>query len=434
MSNSFTSYTDPEIDANPDTDTDDDDLDPDPYGDIPFSASNGEPVLLSDTEITEAEQNTNIIRKTYLFFSHQNRTKMYVIDSFNQLSPTKINTKIRFSNGSILCLTMLKKSNVCHLKLDLLYTGDSSSNKKPKRDFKKFYMSKKKYKYWVKEGEIIPNNAPDFEAVNFTPITTTCNFDELQNVFKIHENDLIEGELNYCVFNRHGQALHNAKKWNTTYNTSLTDLGQNQAYIAGQKFSNIMNELNIIEINTISASDLIRTHQTCANFLTGLVNTRGFGCLEDIKQLFIIPCFHEIERNMKDGDYGINRSLSSLGVSIQNENKTNCTESTCKEISVDGKVIPIDWNFYANFYGNFFRGQKGNNRELCRNNHFLGLFFDLLQEIKNPVNQGQIIEMGGKKSKSRTHKSFNKSKRRKSFNKLKTRKSSKKYKTKKRRY
>jgi hypothetical protein len=39
-------------------------------------------------------------------------------------------------NGSILCLTMLKKSNVCHLKLDLLYTGDSSSNKKPKRDFK----------------------------------------------------------------------------------------------------------------------------------------------------------------------------------------------------------------------------------------------------------------------------------------------------------
>ena len=378
----------------------DDEYNDDNDDDISFSHDSNDSIPLTDNAITEAETNKSL-KKTYLFFSHQNRTKMYVIDSFNQLSDSKINTKTRFSNGSILCLTMLKKTGRCHLKLDLLYTGDSNSNKKTKSDWKKGFKLKK-YKYWVKE-ESINDKALNFEPVIFTSISAICNFVQLQNIFKINADNLMEDELNYCMFNRHGEALHNVQKWNTKHNTSLTERGKEQAYIAGENFSAIMDHLHITEINAISATDLVRTHQTSANFLTGLVKIRGFDCLNDIHELFIIPCFHEIEKDTKDGYSSFNRTFSSLG--IQNENKTDCNPSDCNQIIIDGKRIPIYWNFYLHFYGGIFRGSdiQGNQKKSCRDNHFLGLFFDLIHSLKLSKKENEVVEIGGKKTKKRKY-------------------------------
>jgi hypothetical protein len=391
--------------------SDDDDFDDD-FDERLSSSVESEP--LNDNEIVEAEKNFMIQKNTYLFFSHQNRTKMYVIDSFNALLANKINTKTRFSNGSILCLTMLKKSSVCHLRLDLLYTGDTSSNKKPKKDWK---YRLKNYKYWVKDSEI-PDDTQNFTPVVFNSVTTQCNFHQLQDVFKINSDDLKEDELTYCMFNRHGEALHNIKKMNRVYNTSLTEKGERQAYVAGENLSVIMTDLGISKINAISASDLIRTHQTAANFLTGLVEKLP-NCLSDIKELFIIPCFHEIEKNTKDGSYSVNRAFSGLG--IQNENKTDCDPNKCREINVNGKLIPIYWGFYLGFYGGVFRGSSviGDKQKHCRDNHFLGLFFDLIHSFDKSISDSQI-ELGGKKTKRRKSYKKNKTKKRR-HNKTKKR-------------
>ena len=386
----------------------------------------------SEGKITAAAANFwSSQKKSYLFFSHQNRTKMYVIGTFNEIlnldNQPKINTKYRFSNASILCLNILKDKgqDKYNLKLDLVYTGDSSSNKKPK--IKKPWMYGTEielpHNYWVK-GEDYDSTTVRFTPHQFQSRTTACSSDVLLNTFKINPQCLKDNVLYYCFFIRHGQGVHNAIKYNTKLNTELTNLGVSQAEKAGTQFASIMDNCAITTIDAIAASDLTRTHQTAENFLTSLVKTKS-DCLNTINCLYIIPCLHELENSMKDGSSGFNRSLSSVGLPVQNENKTTCTPETCSQIIVNGITIVLCWDYYKKFYGESIRG-KGGNRSSCRNSHFLGLFFGLITSLNStnaPIKGGVSLVLNKKYTKK--HRKYNRTNKRRN-RKNKSKKTNKK--------
>jgi len=396
-------------------------------------------------------ENSSTKKNTYLFFSHQNRIKMYVIDDFNTLLQSdKIDSKTRFSNGATLCLTILKKTDGKFLlRLELLSTGDYFANKLPKKG--------KIYKYWVTQQE--NKDLPDFfEAQKFIPKNTELDASSIQRVFKFDPTTLNENEPYYCFFVRHGYALHNDKKFrgdNYRKNTELTtnefmnqeerlrklkltspqeitekpnedgndddveeDIFENnksgvqQAEEAGATFSKIMDEKNITQIDVVAASDLLRTHQTAQYFLTKL-NELKPTCLESITALFIIPCLHELMEKTRDGGKSFSGTIGYLGVPLYQENKTNCTDQilslsdentneikygrtqqSCTSITIGDRTIPIDWVFYKTFYGNTFRdGKSTATAKSCRDNHFLGLFFDLLNNnVKGTVQQQQPLQ------------------------------------------
>jgi hypothetical protein len=403
---------------------------------------------LEQLEISSTKKNT------YLFFSHQNRIKMYVIDDFNNLLPSadKIDSKVRFSNGATLCLTIFKKTDGKFLlRLELLSTGDFYANKQPKKG--------KIYKYWItQEDQSNSAGLPTFFTSQvLTPKYVELDASSIQRIFKFDPNILNVNEPSYCFFVRHGYALHNDKKFrgdNYRKNTELTTAefmnnpdrlrklklsqqkiteksdgddndveedvnlennksGVQQAQEAGAKFSKIMDKKNITKIDIVAASDLLRTHQTAEYFLTKL-NELKPESLKSINALYIIPCLHELMEKTRDGGKSLSGALGYLGAALYQENKTNCTDTDitlsgetarekiygraqlpCTDITIGIVLLPIDWVFYKNFYGNAFRdGKPKSVARSCRDNHFLGLFFELLKSLNlgTWTLQGKIVQ------------------------------------------
>ena len=412
------------------------------------------------TSIKRAETLTNKCNLNFLFVGHQNRTKGYLIDILNGLLPQnlRLNTKIRFSNCSILKLILNPLDEDIEIFLNLVYTGDVVGNKRGKQ-------------YWVSPAEKVTGQ---FTSVDFIPIHTTVKYSDFESAFK-YKTTISKPFIIY--FLRHGYSEHNvpgSKNINTNTNLASNGMsnGINQSHTAGLRFRDILDKTDS-KLTAVCVSDLIRTHQTLSYFLSALnglyenkqptLNNTYFNTPH---QVIVLPCFHEISQGYKDGQLmptglGIANGLSRIGTLGQTqglfarENNTNCRDDEdfnkkrlsrflpnntthrkdCSKIyvfdqyirntNIDSNTpyIKVDWTYYKRFYNGNYRDQTSN--EPCKNVTFLGFFIqDVLPRFES------ASPSGGKTRKTRKTKKTRKIRKTKKTRKI--RKTKKTRKTKKR--
>lgn len=326
--------------------------------------------------------------KNYLFFGHQYRFQNYVIDSINSLLPKdkKIQT-CSVLNNSILCLDVepIKKFNLVKFQLSLVYDGDIASQKSGKT-----YCSE------------MMDTSYSVDQENFN------------NTFKISKNENTQQLKLFFV--RHGFSEHNDKETKTgKKNTSLLPSGITASIVAGKEFNEKYPD---IRIESVFVSDLIRTQETASNFLSQSSN------FNEKTPIIVLPCLHESTE--------LDGSKSSLGYFTQSdkgygfENLTDCDikntpiigntsennipfqgdQYRCYNITIKGNPIPIDWGIYLNFYNYKMREPElmyNSNRNHCRDNHFLGMFFNYLDRDGVFIVRNRIEE-GGRRKRIQTKK------------------------------
>lgn len=327
--------------------------------------------------------------KNYLFFGHQYRFQNYVIDSINSLLPKdKKIQKCSVLNNSILCLDVqpIKKFNLVKFQLSLVYDGDENS---------------------IKEGKTYCSKMME--------TSYSVDQEKFNNTFKISKNDNTQQLKLFFV--RHGFSEHNDKEAKTgKKNTSLLPSGVYASGVSGKIFNEMYEN---IKIEAVFVSDLIRTQETASNFLSELSE------FNKKTQIIVLPCLHESTE--------LDGSKSSLGYFTQSnkgygfENLTDCDikntpiigntsennipfqgdqYSRCYNITIKENPIPIDWRIYLNFYNDKMREPElmyNRNRDHCRNNHFLGMFFNYLDRDGVFI-LGNRIEEGGRRKRRQTKK------------------------------
>ena len=184
----------------------------------------------------------------------------------------------------------------------------------------------------------------------------------------------------------------------------INDNGIYQSQLAGKAFSNEFNG----KLDAVFVSDLIRTQQTAGYFLSELTNQQFIA----ETQIVVLPCFHELRNNEKDGQKTVRKGLSqatrifTLGTThgvLNRENNTNCratieekswslnpyVQKDCSTIMVGEISHNIDWSLYKDFYKGY-RDQNKLYRKECINHHFIGIFLNYIE--KNNKNDGRISE------------------------------------------
>ena len=374
---------------------------------------------------------------TALFFSHQDRLRTSLIKKYNILLKSSgakgLDEKVQFFNGCILYLKIYKK-DIKDIKwsfdLSMIYNGDES-----KRKNKPYFKT--------------PND-PNLNGSQDKPFKTpllSLSSSEVSQAFKdLNLGDLDQSKTYNLFFIRHGQAIHNVFTPNFKINTELTTTellneskmvgtgGTEQALNSGVFFAQwALNYTNLRKIDYVCVSDLLRTQQTAAWFLTGIEkineeNSKVYSIEGTIQQqqyggqnsdniidisniyVFVIPCLHEIEKGTDDGKsftslkaVGTLTSALSLGTTsgiTSRENITNCRSNnynqnyrffkdpsfTIKDCTFLTPYVPstkIDWGNYNEFY-NGYRDENKIGRKSCKNTHFLTLFFQYLNR-KNGI-------------------------------------------------
>jgi len=444
---------------------------------------------------------SNSMDKKYihLFFGHQNRTKGYIIDVFDKLSTETIyppGKKPRFSNGSILELKIMRSpQNEIELFLSLPYTGDYSGNKNSEywvgtdyngndkfipvpfgtksititsdQLFKSFKINPSIIKegiqiicYFVRHGYSTHNVSGMQRLFSYTgksAFNTNTSLtgkddrtkeilDSATQSFKGgdgDEDEVVEGEvfLTPQAFSPEDEVVE-GKVSLTPQAFSPADIaiqkkiGTEQALQAGIKFSQILGDQ---KLDSICVSDLIRTHQTAEYFLKGLLEFKP-NALDNISKIYVLPCFHELQKNGRDEDTKITNNLTrafTLGQTqglLNRENNTNCRNdvdfnktrysgkqrNNCGSIQVNGKIITLDWGFYKSiYYGKYrdqFETEFSTKRNPCIDNNFLGIFLNYFAKIPS----------GGKtrkhKKNNKTHKNNKKISKKNKFIHRNTRK------------
>ena len=185
-----------------------------------------------------------------------------------------------------------------------------------------------------------------------------------------------------------------------------------------EKYKRKATDFPIQTLNGIFVPD-IKEYQTIAGcYLTGSNIT--------VNNIYVLPCLHEIYEGARDGIRTIIKNMS------YNERNTNCRKdeedlntSTLSFFSKNRKDMNIcneinstkvNWEVYLDFY-NGYRDQNNSGRKLCRDNNFLRIFLQYLNDDSNFVVPlvNKIVGVGGKKyrksrklrrsKKSRKHKS-----------------------------
>lgn len=371
---------------------------------------------------------------TTVFFTHQYRLKIYVLDRFNALienhnittgAEKMMYPSLDFFNGCILFLRIgvgrLGLVGERTISLEMIHQGNITENTpKMERYFK------------MDTFHTTPPNVSPYVPLYVDGII-------LKRFFDIDINKLDPNIVYNVFFVRHGDAEHNTKYElirvggkavkvpNVKINTDLTPLGIQQTKGSGIAFTRwvLLNykKYGIDRIDIGFVSDLIRTQQTAANFFTGVIeeskimqdsriidrNDRKKTLLGDFSVslkytiIVVLPCLNELESGSPDGSrtlmQGIGKfasAVTTLGVAssfASRENQTNCrttlteygfkkrpyeafgyTVKDCSRLQELG--FPIDWTFYNNFYKGY-RDQTTFGRDRCRNTHFLGIFFNI---------------------------------------------------------
>ena len=346
--------------------------------------------------------------------------------TIDKLIPRQGGVKIRFKNCAILCLTIdldttkiVQKTGITDLgsykfKLELVYNGLLSEEESEKISDEK--------PYYVKE------DINEAEYKFFNPITDFITDDKILNLLPIDISTLknkLEADAIRFYIVRHGQAEHNDKnflnkfKFREKFNpkgalaglggiidTSVTQLGQQQATEAASEFENILGPNQHIDI--VFASDLQRTRQTLLPFFE-LPNV----ILQ--KTIIIDPCANELGLN-GDGTGNCWEETASSRKKLSRENYPDCTPKTCPVIkSLTGDNITIDWRLYSIFYKHYKKNIRGypDSRDYpnCANTNMISMAVFYLLNLYKPIAQKPEYEIeydedgnimvGGRKTRNR---------------------------------
>jgi broad specificity phosphatase PhoE len=326
-----------------------------------------------------------------LFVTHQNRIRVSVIAPLLALMKRSFPTN-KFSNCSILELTITKTTNdTCRVKLDLIYSGDSTKNKPGKQ-------------YWI------ANNTTQYTLQSyFETLNATVSIADLNKNFYIQPNIFQKYPKVVCYFLRHGKSQHNPSKTTALLskfsfktdkpitifqeNTELLADGIKQAQQAGNFFGEYLTYPQKIDV--LGVSDLYRTQQTASVFLTAYFNKKyrsettnlyssEMNELEPLVQkLFVIPCLHELDEKSQNDNNTNNNNMF-----MNRENNTTCLDdvnvyanaiqkkSNCKYIYIYNNKYTLNWQLYKKLYGEgtYRNTSKGNNK--CMGKNFIGIFLN----------------------------------------------------------
>ena len=345
--------------------------------------------------------------KNYAIITHNN-----TLQCFFEKIKNKTGVKTRFQNCAILRLTLyLKGENKGKYELKLVYDGELSDKEQIKVSQNRPYYTK----------ESITNNGYTY----FTPIQGQITNDnkefnllpsDLENLYT--ELKLNVDKINFYI-ERHGQAQHNEKKWNTLsryglqLDTSITDEGLKQATNAAQALAEILGDKHI---DTVFVSDLQRTRQTAL----ALFNNRTINL--DNNKIVALPCANELDTSGDGNGNCYEKSAKSLKPFRARENYSACniqnlqSDGECSQITLSSsEKIVIDWSLYSAFYEGKMRGYP-NLKDIpnCGQTNMVSMaVYYLLNSNSNSI--------GGSKTRKRKHKMKCRIK-----NKMKTKKTTKK--------
>ena len=176
---------------------------------------------------------------------------------------------------------------------------------------------------------------------------------------------------------------------------------QTDKTLVGAKIASLLIENND-KINYIFSSDLKKTistiislHKSIVVGLESQIKDKDFflKSYENyiyIEKLIILPCSHKISTK-GNGTGNCDEAASSrsfpnrpdcLKINIESEEKNDCNNIVIQE---GIKSIPIDWDFYFNFYGNKMRGEntftrKNINKNSCRNTNIISLIINYVKD------------------------------------------------------
>jgi hypothetical protein len=175
------------------------------------------------------------------------------------------------------------------------------------------------------------------------------NFNKYFNNININYSFIIPSDTEIYLV-RHGQGYHNIKGTinkilnNTIVDPELTDVGINQAILAGTFLNGYIKTYYKNPNIKFGASHLIRTQQTIGFMMTQFNRN---------DTIYIIPCIHELIYN-NNGNCD-NSLLNKLPI---NSNKPKCNYNTLNTTCYNLKIttnnmninININWDYYIKFY------------------------------------------------------------------------------------
>ena len=309
----------------------------------------------------------------------------------------RYNPNFRFKNNSVLLLRLYPENdNSVKFKLDLLVNGIDDVD--DGKDQWSMVSTDRKNKKGESSDKVFE------QRTGFTDVKT--KIDKIQYIFLI----------------RHGQATHNLYKkgirkpfqsvWNR--NTKLTNTRESTKSLtdAAEKIGLFFKKLNIPKVDIIFVSDLLRTHETCQQFLTFFLIFK----ISIPHEFYVLPCSHELHY-MNNGD--CDGTWGQWRHGMAGENISTCdpefykkgpqrqsrriarlfkSSEPCNEIIINDKKYPLNWNYYAQFYPGGVRGTESErvNYVKCRSNSFLDLLlkinkFEVLPESDTLTNRSSEI-------------------------------------------
>jgi hypothetical protein len=244
----------------------------------------------------------------------------------------------RFKNG---CVLKMEVTNL-DITFELVYSGEVDKITPG-------------YVYYVSPNENLIKGTTVFAIDDFTTFTN--------DMYDVKPDERF---IFYLI--RHGEASHNVKKGlpklfqsiSGEKDTSLTTKGVEQAR---RIYGNIReSERNLTNPDTLYlfSSDLKRTRETMANFISELRkhNTTKYVLPETIEEeLIVLPCAHELNYK-NDGKCDGRQFLTA------NENIMNC-DSSRPECQTEGGHN-VNWDIYTRFY-NGTRTKSKSGKQKCRN-------------------------------------------------------------------
>jgi len=394
--------------------------------------------------------------KINLFFVGRNRFNYYIIDPLNALISI-VNTGINNSSWN-------KENAELSLPISILYSNSVINrlwkiiliNNKYKDNFK---IETIKQIERISVFDILYLTFEDVKENKELQYKFKFNNDiDINNLIRLKSNiktDLINDDGNTYeqnmdivipisifeyIFKTHSK-IDKSKLPITCYfaiTPELTSELTNEIDIKNSKdFGSIFNQLlnnNNNKLNYIFMSDVKQCHQFVGYFLSPVCSRQIKNDDEDdddddenniikfFNDIYVLPCLHDIKdkagtissyfdmktdcRNnpTKNENYKDNKLLNDYTQDVSKKRKNDCTNIGIEcDVNITIQHYNINWTIYNDFYADGYRDQNIRGRRLCRENNFLGIFFDnFVAEVnahRIEVNAHRIEGKGGKKYK-----------------------------------
>ena len=376
--------------------------------------------------------------KNNLFFVGKNRFNYYIIEPLNELISI-VNTGINNYNwnpDNLQIPTLYYKTEIQHIKYikDKYYENNKRINTKP---ISINNISNENILYLTFEHVDTNEKLPyefkfntDIDINNLIRLKSNIQTYHLNVDGNAYEQKNMDIVIPISIFEDIFKTRSNINKSKlplTCYFAIVSSNLDNATSLNNLKKLLSQSQQEIID--NVFISDVKDNHNFAGSFLSNMClnNRENVENIENdiikyFKNIYVLPCLHEIKgkansfysywddktdcRYNPDAENETDDKLQKYAKDLKT--KKNCTYIEAKNCGPKKTMqyYNIDWRIYRDFY-NGYRDEKKDERQQCRDNNFLGLFFFAFVRNENAT--------GGKKyrksrklrrsKKSRKHKS-----------------------------